>query len=171
VVSPSASWGMTSAFVFGQRVPHGPVSDLRLFGRAQDLALQKAREVVAERNHLRLWLAPVTWRGQPVVVGQISRDVGIKLSGRLWPPTTHEVDPDVDAARFQLMQDMLASERVARLGFGPGVGAAPRDAPRHNAEHDPYFTDGLRAIFVLAETRTDVTAVRLFGERYPIPTP
>lgn len=171
VVSPSASWGMTSAFVFGQRVPHGPVSDLRLFGRAQDLALQKAREVVAERNHLRLWLAPVTWRGQPVVVGQISRDVGIKLSGRLWPPTTHEIDPDVDAARFQLMQDMLASEHVARLGFARGVGSAPRGAPRYNAEHDPYFTDGLRAVFVLTETRTEVTAVQLFGDRYPIPTP
>jgi LssY C-terminus len=171
VVSPSASWGMTSAFLFGQRAPHGAVSDLRLFGRAQDLALQKAREVVAERNHLRLWLAPVTWRGQPVVVGQISRDVGIKLSGRLWPPTTHEVDPDVDAARFQLMQDMLASERVARLGFAPGVGAAPRSAPRYNAEHDPYVTDGLRAIFVLTETRTDITAAQLFGERYPISAP
>ena len=129
VVSPSASWSMTSAFVFGQRVPHGPVSDLRLFGRAQDLALQKAREVVAERNHLRLWLAPVTWRGQPVVVGQISRDVGIKLSGRLWPPTTHEVDPDVDAARFQLMQDMLPPNAWRAWASGralvPLLGARP----------------------------------------------
>ena len=171
VVSASASWRMTSAFLLGDRAPYAAVSDLRVFDRAQDVAYQKAREVVAERNHLRLWLAPVTWRGQPVVVGQISRDVGIKLSGRLWPPTTHEIDPDVDAARFQLMQDMLASGRVARLGFGRGVGTSPPREPRYNAEHDPYYTDGLRAIFVLTEARTEVTAVQLFGDRYPVPTP
>jgi hypothetical protein len=170
VASAASSRRMAAAFLFGNRSPYGPVSDLHVFGRAQDVALQKARETVAERLHLRLWLAPVTWRGQPVAVGQISRDIGVKLSGRLWPPTTHEIDPHMDEARFYLLQDLLASERVERLGHVSGVGAAPRHAPRRNAENDPYFTDGLRLILQLTEVRTDVTAVRIIGDPFPVPT-
>ena len=35
------------------------MSDLYLFGRPQDLALQKARDNIHQRNHLRLWLSPM----------------------------------------------------------------------------------------------------------------
>ena len=33
-----------------------------------------------ERNHMRLWLAPIHYRGDDVYVGQISRDIGVKFS-------------------------------------------------------------------------------------------
>jgi hypothetical protein len=167
VVSHGAAARMTAAFLLGRRMANAPVSDLYLFGRPHDVAYQKAREVLDERNHLRLWLAPVTWQGQPVWAGQISRDIAVKPSGRLWPPTTHEIDPDVDDARFYLLQDLIAAERVARLALADGVGAAERRTPRRNAEDDPYFTDGLRTVIVLTETPTDATALRLFGDRLP----
>jgi hypothetical protein len=117
------------------------------FQRAQDMALQKARAAIDERNHIRLWLAPVSYEGTPVWVGQISRDAGIKFAGRFWPPTTHVIDPAVDEARFYLEQDLIYSNRVSR--FGVIVGAATIDSPRYNAEQDPYFTDGLRAVFLI----------------------
>jgi hypothetical protein len=166
--SGAASWRLARAFVTGERLDHAAVSDLMLFGRVQDVAYQKAREHVDARMHLRLWLAPATWRGQPVWAGQISRDIGIKLSGRLWPPTTHEIDPDVDAARYYLVQDLLAANRVARVGFAAGVLPAPRDAPRRNGENDPYFTDGHRAILLLTERRLASMSHGVFG--LPAPT-
>jgi hypothetical protein len=111
------------------------------------MAFQKSRAVNDERKHIRLWLAPVVHEGTPVWVGHISRDAGIKLSGRFWPPTTHVIDPAVDEARFYLEQDLIYSNRVSRFGVIDGVGAATIESPRHNAEQDPYFTDGLRAVF------------------------
>jgi hypothetical protein len=53
-----------------------------------------------------------------------------------------------------VLDDLLASRRVARLGFVRGVEPAPAAAPRHNLTGDPYFTDGLRAFAVLSRTRT-----------------
>ncbi|WP_158598022.1 LssY C-terminal domain-containing protein [Noviherbaspirillum saxi] len=168
VMSSSASLKMVFAFLSGSRLPYGAVSDLRFLGRTQDVAYQKIRELVAERNHLRLWLAPVTWHGQAVWAGQISRDVGVKLSGRLWPPTTHEIDPSVDEARFYLLQDLMTSQLAQRLSYTKGVGAAAKTAPRRNAENDPYYTDGLRAIVMLKEKRADTSTIELFGEHYPV---
>jgi LssY C-terminus len=140
---------MIEAFVFNSRYRYAPVSDLFLFQRAQDMAFQKARAAIDERNHIRLWLAPVTHEGAPVWVGHISRDAGIKFSGRFWPPTTHVIDPAVDEARFYLEQDLIYSNRVSSFGVIDGVGAATVDSPRRNAEQDPYFTDGLRAVFFI----------------------
>ncbi len=170
VASPAASLRMAMAFLTGRTLRNGAVSDIRFYGRSQDVAYQKVREIVAERNHLRLWLAPVTLRGEPVWVGQISRDVGVKLSGRLWPPTTHEIDPAVDEARYYLLQDLMASGLAGRLAYATGVGAAPRSAPRLNAEGDPYFTDGRRWITVLRDPPSDAATIELFGEPYPDPT-
>jgi len=135
------------AFIFGSRYRYAPISGLYLFDREQDMTFQKARAVIDERNHIRLWRAPVTYIGIPVWVGHISRDAGIKLSGRVWPPTTHVIDPAVDEARFYLEQDLLYSHNVWRFGLVTGVGPADSDAPKLNAEGDPYFTDGLRAVF------------------------
>lgn len=142
---------MIDAFVFDSRYRYAPISPLYLFGRNQDMSFQKARAVIDERNHIRVWLAPVTFKGKPIWVGQISRDAGIKLTGELWPPTTHVIDPAVDEARFYLMQDLVLGQRVARVGLVEGVGQASFDKMRLNAEGDPYFTDGFRAIFFVDE--------------------
>ena len=54
----------------GDRYPNAPVSDLYLFGRPQDLALQKARDNIHQRNHLRLWLSPIHYCDKRVWVGR-----------------------------------------------------------------------------------------------------
>lgn len=87
----------------------------------------------------------------PVWVGHISRDAGVKFSGQFWPPTTHVIDPAVDEARFYIEQDLLYSQRVHKIGLVEGVGAASVHTPRTNAEGDPYFTDGLRAVFFIGK--------------------
>src|SRR5262245_14473793 len=139
---------MVSSALAGERYAYAPVSDLYLFGRKQDLALQKARGTVHQRNHLRLWLSPMRYQGKQVWVGQISRDIGSRLTLHSPTLTTHKIDPDVDEARAALAEDMAYSQSLVKLGLVEGVGAAPRDAPRENLTTDPYYTDGHRAVLL-----------------------
>jgi hypothetical protein len=120
------------AFLFGSEYLNAPVSPLYVFGRQQDVALQKARDTVSQRNHLRLWLAPFTIDGLQVWVGQISRDIGIKLTTKSWYLTTHIISPEVDQDRFYLMQDLILSGAVTRFGFVRGVGVSSMPDPRVN---------------------------------------
>jgi hypothetical protein len=145
------------AFLRGSRYRYSPVSALYVNGRCQDFALQKARQTINERLHLRLWMTPLRLSGKPVWIGQVSRDIGVRFTLRTWNLTTHKIDADVDDARDYVLDYLLESGRVGQLGYGAGVGAAKRTAPRHNLGGDPYFTDGLRAIAVFSPTRTEPT--------------
>ncbi len=159
--SGSISKMVTSALA-GERYAYAPVSDLYMFGRAQDLALQKARDNIHQRNHLRLWLSPMRYHGKQVWVGQISRDIGSRLTIHSPTLTTHKIDPDVDEARSALAQDMAYSQNLARIGYVKGVGAAPKSAPRGNLTTDPYYTDGLRVVLVFDHQPTSLAAVEFF---------
>ena len=141
------------AFLFRSEYFNAPVSPLYVFGRQQDVALQKARDTVSLRNHLRLWLAPFTIDGQRVWVGQISRDIGIKLTTQSWYLTTHRISPEVDQDRFYLLQDLIMSGAVSRFGFVRGVGTSSMPHPQVNLTGDPYLTDGLRLVLFLNEPR------------------
>jgi len=132
------------SFLFGGRYRYSPVSALYVFGRGQDVALQRARSSIHERNHLRLWLAPIRYEGKLVWIGQISRDIGVRFTRKTI--TTHKIDPDVDETRNFLIQDLWYSQGLKAFGFVKGVGAAPYSEPRGNLTGDPYFTDGNRAV-------------------------
>lgn len=158
-IDRASVWRTVAAFIFQQRYRYAPVSPLYLFGRRHDMAFQKARNIVDERNHLRLWLAPVDVDGGSVWVGQISRDIAVKLTGTFSPPTTHVIDADVDDARFYLLQDLLYSHRIWAVGYVGGAPGAERLAPRKNISGDPYFSDGLRAVFFIGEDHTPISEV------------
>ena len=147
------------AFLFGSEYLNAPVSPLYVFGRQQDVALQKARDTVSQRNHLRLWLAPLAIDGLQVWVGQISRDIGIKLTTQSWYLTTHVISPDVDQDRFYLVQDLILSGAVSRFGFVRGVGVSSMPDPRVNLTDDPYLTDGLRLVMFLNEPRRNLDQI------------
>ncbi len=140
---------MGKAFLLRSQYDTAPVSPLYAFGRFQDIALQKARSSVSRRNHLRLWLAPFTIEQHSVWIGQISRDIGIKLTTKSWYLTTHRISPYVDQDRDYLLQDLVLSGRVQRIGFVAGVGASDEAHPRVNLTDDPYYTDGLRLVVFL----------------------
>jgi len=127
-----------------------PVSPLYAFGRMQDVALQRGRATISQRNHMRLWLAPYRCEGEPVWVGQVSRDIGVKVTTKSPTLTTHVIDPEVDESREYLFHSLLQSEAVSRFAFVRGVGEASREAPRHNLTDDPYFTDGMRLVVWLS---------------------
>ncbi|MGC4004031.1 MAG: LssY C-terminal domain-containing protein [Pirellulales bacterium] len=106
-ITLATCWKTARAFLFGGEYRYSPVSPLFLFGRSQDVALQRIRGSINERLHLRLWLTNLRLREMPVWVGQISRDIGVRFTTQVWNLTTHRVDPDVDEARDYVVQDLL----------------------------------------------------------------
>jgi hypothetical protein len=99
-------------------------------------------------------MSPLRFRGNPVWVGQVSRDIGVRFTSRTWNLTTHRIDPDVDESRDYVIQDLLEAGRIEAAIYIGGVGECTHDAPRHNLTGDPYFTDGRRAAILLSPKRT-----------------
>ena len=153
-ITLATCWKTARAFLLGTQYRYSPVSPLYLFGRSQDVALQRSRHSINERLHLRLWLTPLRFKGQSVWVGQISRDIGVRLTTKAWNLTTHRIDPNVDESRDYLIEDLIEAERIIVAGYVDGVGACTATAPRHNLTGDPYFTDGKRAALLLSTHRT-----------------
>ncbi len=160
-------WKMVTSAVARDRYPYAPVSNLFVYGRPQDLALQKARDNIHQRNHLRLWLSPMRYHGKPVWVGQISRDIGSRLTIHSPTFTTHKIDPDVDEAREALAEDLAYSQSLAKYGLVAGVGEAPKTEPRRNLTTDPYYTDGLRAVFIFDKHPTSLAKIQVLPWELP----
>ena len=152
--------------VFRSKYRTSPVSALFVDGRQQDIALQKARRSVDERNHLRLWLTPLTYESRQVWIGQISRDIGVRFSSKTF--TTHKIDADVDETREFLLQDLLLSGSLTGIGYVRGVGAATPENPRFNYTLDPYFTDGLRAVLFLSKDYVSADDVEFLPWAWPV---
>jgi hypothetical protein len=142
-----------------ERYPYAPISNLYLYGRPQDVALQKARDNIHQRNHLRLWRSSMRYHGKVVWLGQISRDIGSRLTIHSPTFTTHKIDPDVDEAARALTEDLVYSQGLRAIGFVGGVGAAPKDAPRENLTTDPYYTSGLRMVLLFDSKPTSLTQI------------
>ena len=151
--------GMAKSALSGSEYRYSPVSALYVYGRAQDVALQKARSNIDQRNHLRLWLTPMRYEGSPVWIGQISRDIGVRLTRKTI--TTHKIDPDVDETREYLLEDLAYAQSLAGVGYVRGVGMAPYDEPRGNLTGDPYFTDGLRVVLFISGEPVDIAELEL----------
>ncbi|MCC7083551.1 MAG: LssY C-terminal domain-containing protein [Pirellulales bacterium] len=159
LISIATSWKTFRAFLTGWDYRYSPVSSLYLFGRQQDFALQRVRKSINERLHLRLWATPLRFRGQPVWVGQVSRDIGVRFTWRTWNLTTHRIDPDVDEARDYVVEDLLQIGRLELAGYVDGVQACQPSNPRRNLTGDPYFTDGKRAALLVSQAKTQPTFV------------
>jgi hypothetical protein len=142
------------AFLFRDEFLTSPVSPLYVFERKEDLVIQKARSTINERIHARFWLTPYTFERRRIWIGQVSRDIGVRLTDQTWNLTTHKIAPDVDFDRAYLLQDLLMSGFVERYGYVDGVGAASPSAPRANLTGDPYYTDGLRVVIFLSDETT-----------------
>jgi hypothetical protein len=132
-----------------------------VFGRAQDAALQKARSSINQRNHLRLWLTPMRYEGKPIWIGQISRDIGVRLTWKT--VTTHKIDPDVDETREFLLEDIAYAQSLEKFGYVRGVGEAPYDEPRGNLTGDPYFTDGFRVVLFVSGQPADIAEIEILN--------
>lgn len=118
--------------------PTAPVSNLYVFGRAQDLAFEKPTSDVANRDHIRLWQTDTRIADQPVWLGQASYDHGVELSGINHLPT-HHIAPAVDLERDAVGADLTQTG----LGVEQSYGAfTPPILAAYNGGGDYYASDG-----------------------------
>jgi len=157
-----SAWKTVKSF-FGGTYKHSPMSSLYVFGRHQDMGLQKARESIHERNHLRLWLTPLIYRGQPVWVGTVSRDIGVYATSRAWNLTTHAIDPDVDEARDYLTEDLARAQSLERFGYVQGDDPATAERPHRTLLDAPYWTDGERGVLLLTDGTVPLEEIEHFN--------
>jgi hypothetical protein len=151
-VTSTSSLKTIASFLSGGEYRYSPVSGLYVFERSQDVAFQRARENIHERNHLRLWMSRARYQGVPVWVGQISRDIGVRFTAKTI--TTHKIDPNVDETREFLLENLAYAQSLEKYGYVGGVGEVPIDQPKGNLTGDPWFTDGYRLVlWVTAEPR------------------
>jgi hypothetical protein len=151
----SSAWRTFRAF-FGGEYRYSPMSALYYDGRAQDMGLQKTRDSIHERNHLRLWLTKWRYQGENVWIGTITRDIGVYFTTRAWNLTTHAIDPEVDEARNYLLEDMLTTESVKSFALVDGVGEADKSRPQRNLMFAPFWTDGRRAVIRLGQRGEEI---------------
>jgi hypothetical protein len=112
---------------------------------------------------MRLWLAPYTFRGLSVWVGQVSRDIGVKVTTKSPTLTTHIIDPLVDEARQYVLESLLIRHRIEAFTFVPGAPVATLEDPARNLTDDPYVTDGMRLVVVVAEEPVRTERIRNLG--------
>lgn len=164
-ISMGTTMKTIKSFLSGGEYRYSPVSSLYAFGRPQDIAFQKARESINERNHLRLWMSRVTYQGLPVWIGQISRDIGVRFTMKTI--TTHKIDPNVDETRDYLLENLAYAQSLKKMGYVGGVGEVPIDHPRGNLTGDPWFTDGNRLVLWLSSEPVPISGLKFLNWRNP----
>lgn len=113
-----------------------PMSELYLFGRPQDFGMAHAEpiEVVASRNHLRLWKAPEQVDGKTLWVGAATHDIGFERDQRgNGKNITHKIDTNVDAER-QFVHDSLTA--------GGGIAGSSYVMPNNPVQEAKTATGG-----------------------------
>ena len=93
-----------------------PMSQLYLFGRAQDYGWAHAQplSVVRSRNHLRIWKAPFEVKGETLWVGAATHDIGFERDERN-NGVTHKIDPDIDLERDYVEKTLASTGLVAEI--------------------------------------------------------
>jgi hypothetical protein len=95
-----------------------PMSELRLYGRPQDFGYAQADplQVVASRNHFRLWKAPFDLDGQTVWVGAGTHDIGFERDQRN-NGITHKIDPNTDAERDYIRDSLTQTGTTVKTTY------------------------------------------------------
>jgi hypothetical protein len=149
-----------------RRAPLPFDNDQRLFGRPPDFIVRKSGQGGVPAQWMRSWVAPLSYRGQPVFLVQAGRPLG----GRFAVAADRDLvlHPDVDEVRNLVIQDLMYSGGLAKLGFATGVGAASVAQPRESLAGTRYHTDGARAVMFFATRPRDLSDVE-FLDWIPLP--
>lgn len=112
-LSGKSLWETVRAVVANKGYKEAPVSQLFLYGRAEDLAFQKMLNTFAERHHLRLWRSSArTAEGREIWLGAATHDVGWDIRPGV---VSHAIDPEIDQERTKVGADLVVTGRVVGL--------------------------------------------------------
>ncbi len=133
-----------------------PMSELRLFGRAQDFGYAQADplRVVASRHHFRIWKAPFDLEGQTVWVGAGTHDIGFDRDQRN-NGITHKIDPNTDAERDYIRDNLTQTGLVAKTDY---ISPADPVLKAKTATGGEFTSDGRTLLIYLAADTGNVSA-------------
>ena len=133
-----------------------PMSELRLFGRAQDFGYAQADpvRVVASRHHFRLWKAPFDLEGQTVWVGAGTHDVGFDRDQRN-NGITHKIDPNTDGERDYIRDNLTQTGMVVKTDY---ITPADPILKARTATGGEFTSDGRTLLVYLAAATGNVSA-------------
>ena len=116
-----------------------------VFGRSPDVVLRKQAHARSSAAWVRAWRTPVSFDGRPVYLAQAGRPVGGRFAAPDAAILTHA---DVDEARNLLIQEMMYSGGLDKLGFAHGSGTREQG-------------DGLRAVLFFATRPLSLSDVEI----------
>jgi hypothetical protein len=104
------------AIIENRGYSEAPMSVLYLDSKPPDLTFQKQNNTFDKRHHIRIWLRPEKFSGQPVWVAAATHDTGITLSP-VSHNFTHGIDPNIDAERSKVTNDLLFTGQVKAIAL------------------------------------------------------
>lgn len=125
-----------------------PMSELHLFGRAQDFGYAQADplRVVASRHHFRIWKAPFDLQGQTVWVGAGTHDIGFDRDQRN-NGITHKIDPNTDGERDYIRDGLMQTGMVVKTDY---ITPSSPITTAHTATGEEFSSDGRTLLVYLA---------------------
>ena len=134
--------------VVNRSYPTAPVSTLKLFDRAQDIAVElQVNHSPKSRHHSRFWIAPTkTADGRPIWLGGSVFDTGVAFSRVGGEHVTHMVDPNIDKERDFTAEALKSAGQVQASTSLPGIGP---DDKLVNGDGNPMTTAGDLLVVVL----------------------
>jgi hypothetical protein len=137
-----------------------PVTPQYVFGRPQDVSAGKRDRWVAAQPHvLRAWLTTIRFQDKPVWIGQVSTPKGGRFAPAAEEGKDSSIEPFVDEARNDLVQDMIYSQSLVKMGFVKGVGRVMASTPRKLPNGATYHTDGLRAVLIFEKRPVSLSEI------------
>ena len=135
------------------------------FGRAQDLSAHKLSRgyTKAQAHTIRFWQTPIRYDGKPVWVGQTSVRIGGRFADKAPLGVTLPLNPNVDEARDDLIQDLAYSQALMKIGFIKGSGRLQPTQEAASSKDTQYTTDGLRAVLVFGDRPSSLEEMDFFN--------
>ena len=136
-LSASSRAETARAIIENRGYSEAPMSVLYLDGKPPELTFQKQNNTFDKRHHIRIWLRPEKFNGQPVWLAAATHDIGITLSP-VSHNFTHGIDPNIDAERAKVTNDLLFTGHVKAIAL---VDRPQVPADLSNATGDKLVSD------------------------------
>jgi len=141
---------LAKAFLAHRSYSTAPVSNLYLFNRPEDVAVEHELGSVSRRHHARLWDTGRQDAGthMELWIGDCSQDTNVEPLRRhgIIVGTTHHIDPNLDRERDYIFALMKKAGVISSLVIEPGMGPTTNG---RNAGGDPFSTDGRVDLIIL----------------------
>ncbi|MBZ0109600.1 MAG: LssY C-terminal domain-containing protein [Candidatus Scalindua rubra] len=169
-----AGWDVPGAFTFSTALKTAeaffsgdlplsvPAAPQYLFGRKQDISLQKGRDSLNNRNHLNLWLTPWIFKGKSVWIGNIIHDIGTKRKSKSLN-YANKIDPNIDNASYYLFMDIMMVQGLAKLGVVQCIDKFTPENPGKTLSGNSYWTEGKRVVLLFSDDLRAMDEIDFFN--------